>query len=63
MEIKRKDWEELRKNAEDQLKGAMISTLQFQTLLDLCDKNITQLEDSEGKELEKEIEEASDDSA
>ena len=42
MEITKKDWEDLKKSAELNLKQNIISTYQFQTLLDLATSKIAE---------------------
>jgi len=59
MEIEKKDWEELKRNAEMNLKQSMISTYQFQTLCDLCDTKLSEME----SEIEKEVEDVLKDGA
>jgi len=52
MELERKDWEDLKKQAELNLKQAMISQMQFQKLLDLSLEKLAEFKPEEEKEAE-----------
>ena len=54
MTLTKQDWEQLKKGAEEQLKSAEISTIQFTNLLKIAEDKLKEFPD-EVKEVEAEL--------